>query len=191
MTALVVAPHPDDAELSAAALLGPDCTILCCTHETDERGREGRNAAKASGSAYLSLDLPDGQLSADPVLLCQAIERAIGVVAPIIVAGPPLVDEHPDHRAVAAAVRSATRRTPYTVLEYETPSTPPEWTPDTFLPLSPEAAATRLAALGEHGSQAAHPYFRPDAIRARATTRGQWVGLVAAEAYRTVRRVTL
>lgn len=74
MRCLLVAPHPDDGELAAAALLGPSCTILCLTHEADDRGREAAAAAKASGSELLSLDLPDGWLGANPVLLCRTIE---------------------------------------------------------------------------------------------------------------------
>lgn len=191
MRVLLVAPHPDDAELACAALLGPAATILCCTHEADDRGAEGRRAAKVSGSAYLSLDLADGTLGASPVTLCRAVESAIDTARADVVAGPPLADEHPDHAAVAAAVRSATRRSGLTVVEYETPSTPPTWSPDTFLPVTAEQLAVREEALAEHASQLPHSYCTPGVLRARATVRGQWVGLAAAEAYRTVRRVRL
>lgn len=190
MRALVVAPHPDDAELAAAALLGPHATILCLTHAGDDRADEARRAAKILGADLLMADHEDGAL-APVVELVETIEDAIAATDADVIAGPPLSDEHQDHRAVAAAVRSATRRSSLTVLEYETPSTPPSWEPDTFLLVTAAQATLREDALAEHRSQLDHPYTRPDVLRARLTVRGQWVGLVAAEAYRTVRRVRL
>lgn len=189
--ALLVSPHPDDAELGAAYLLGSGTTILTLTHETDDRGTEAMRAAKVAGCERLSVDLRDGRLGEDMPLLIAAVEGAIEATRAGIVAGPPSCDEHQDHRAVAAAIRSATRRSPLTVVEYETPSTPPSWAPDTIVPLAEVAFRRQVDAVAEHASQAGHPYVTPDALRARAERWGHWIGHARAEAYRTVRRSTL
>lgn len=185
-----MATHPDDAELSAAVLLGAGATILCLTHRDDDRGPEATRAAKTTGTELLWGGLADGAVTDGPALVA-LIEGLVDRVAPDVLAGPPACDEHADHAATARAVAAATRRARLTVLEYETPSTPPGWAPDTFLPLSAAAADLRERALAEHTSQAARPYCQPDALRARARYWGQRAGLVAAEAYRTVRRTVL
>lgn len=192
--ALIVAPHPDDAELGAAYLLGSGTTILNLTHggdRDDPRAEEATRAAKVAGCDVASLAYPDGRLDRYALDLCQAIEAWVTATRAAIVAGPPLCDEHPDHAAVARAVRSATRRSTLTVLEYETPSTPPAWQPDTFVPLSDVSLARQVDAVAEHTSQAGHPYVEPDALRARAERWGHRIGHARAEAYRTVRRSTL
>jgi len=189
VSVLVVAPHPDDAELGAWSLLS-GATILCLTHggAVDPRGDEARRAAKISAARLIACCFPDGELTVTPGLVAR-IEHAIEATGAEVVAGPPLSDEHQDHAAAARAVRAATRRTPLTVLEYETPSTPPGWEPDTYMPLSAASLAERERALGEFASQAGRPYMAPETARARAAVRGQRVGLSAAEAFRTVRRV--
>lgn len=187
MRALVVAPHPDDAELACAALLGPECAILTLTGAGTERAEEAERAAKVTGSLLLLTDGIDGHLAATADLV-EAVEEVVRATRATVVACPPLLDEHQDHREAAAAVRSATRRSGLTVVEYETPSTPPEWTPDTFLPLTPEQERTRERALAEHVSQRHRSYVDNGVLRGRARARGAWVGVRAAEAYRTVRR---
>lgn len=189
--ALLVAPHPDDAELGCGYLLGSGSTILVLTHAGTARAEEASRAAKVAGCAIAHLNLPDGLLDRYALDLCEVVESWVRTTGCAIVAGPPAEDEHQDHAAVARAVRAATRRTALTVLEYETPSTPPGWRPDTFPELSAVALARQVDAVAEHTSQLDHPYTRPDAIRARARRWGARIGHDYAEAYRTVRRSSI
>lgn len=191
MTALIVAPHPDDAELSAAYLLGSGSTILCLTHADTERGDEAVRAAKVAGCDLVLRDLPDGQLDHYLRRIIVEVELLLLAGGVHLVAGPPLCDEHQDHRATAQAVRSATRRSSLTVVEYETPSTPPGWAPDTFVQLADNTLDRRERALVEHRSQRGHDYVSTGALRARSRRWGQRIGVPHAEAYRTVRRATL
>jgi LmbE family N-acetylglucosaminyl deacetylase len=189
--ALLVSPHPDDAELGCAYLLGSSSTVLCLSAATTGRAAEAVLGAKAAGCDLIQRHLEDGRLGEDMPLLIAAIEWGIEQTRARIVAGPPLLDEHQDHRAVAHAIRSATRRSALTVVEYETPSTPPEWAPDTIVPLAEESLTRQLDAVAEHTSQAGHPYVEPGALRARSERWAHRIGHARAEAYRTVRRATL
>lgn len=189
--ALLVAPHPDDAELGCAYLLGQGTTILVLSHQGTARAEEAARAAKVAGCLLAHLNLPDGLLDRYALDLCEVVESWVRTTGAAIVAGPPLSDEHQDHAATARAVRAATRRTDLTVVEYETPSTPPSWTPDTFAPLAEVSLQRQVDAVAEHTSQAYLPYTSPDAIRARARRWGARIGHEYAEAYRTVRRSSI
>lgn len=139
-TALILAPHPDDEVIGAAALIqslrrgGTRVYVVvvadgAASHPASrrwprpkliaERRRESRRALARLGvaaGAVRFLDLPDGGLSGRcgrPVRRAIARHRRLDLIV-----GPTSDDAHPDHRAVAAAIlrcRSPTRRLGYRV----------------------------------------------------------------------------
>ncbi|WP_445191526.1 PIG-L deacetylase family protein [Sphingomonas sp. Tas61C01] len=139
-TALIVAPHPDDEVIGAAALIqslrrgGTRVRVVvvadgAASHPASRRWprarlvsarrRESRRALARLGvtaGAVRFLGLPDGGLSG-------RCDRAVGRVVARhrqlgLIVGPMIDDAHPDHRAVAAAIarcRTPARRLGYRV----------------------------------------------------------------------------
>lgn len=186
LRALVVAPHPDDAELGCPALIeATQADILVLCGDSPERVEEAKNAAQSLSRGTLRvLHYPDGALQPTQDLI-----RAIDALIPgyDIVAGPPQLDSHQDHRSTALALRSAARRSATTLLEYETPSTLAEWSPSAFLPVPAERIQRWTDSAREHVSQSGAAYFDLDYRLARARVHGYAVGHESAEAYRVVR----
>jgi LmbE family N-acetylglucosaminyl deacetylase len=186
MKTLVVAPHPDDAELGAPALIeATQADILVLCGDNPERVEEAKNAAQSLSRGSLRvLHYPDGSLAASKELI-----RSLDMLVPgyDIIAGPPQLDAHQDHRTTAIALRSAVRRSASTLLEYETPSTFPEWAPTAYLPLDESRIEHWTEAAKEHVSQSGAIYFELDYRLSRARVHGYTVGHPAAEAYRIVK----
>ncbi len=128
---LVVAPHPDDEAIAAHALIarlarrGTRVAILvvsdgAASHPGSrawprarlvrERRRETRLAMRRIGvaaGAIAFLDLPDGRLVDHEAGVSRGIRRAVRALpTPLLALAPSPGDAHPDHRVVAAAVRS-------------------------------------------------------------------------------------
>jgi LmbE family N-acetylglucosaminyl deacetylase len=186
MRTLVVAPHPDDAELGCPALIeATQADILVLCGDNPDRVEEAKNAAQALSRGSLRvLHYPDGSLQATKELI-----RSLDMLVPgyDIVAGPPQLDNHQDHRTTAIALRSAARRSASTLLEYETPSTLPEWAPTAYLPLDEDRIVHWTAAAKEHVSQSGATYFEEDYRVSRSRVHGYEVGHPNAEAYRIVK----
>lgn len=186
MRTLVVAPHPDDAELGCPALIeATQADILVLCGDRPERVEEAKNAAQSLSRGSLRvLHYPDGTLQPTKELI-----RALDMLVPgyDIVAGPPQLDAHQDHRTTALALRSAVRRSASTLLEYETPSTLPEWAPTAYLPLDEERIVHWTEAAKEHVSQSGASYFDLDYRMSRSRVHGYTVGHPNAEAYRVVK----
>ena len=121
---LVLAAHPDDAEISAGGLLARHCRlgssvrIVSVTdgrsghHRIDPRElvairrAEARAAGERIGADYVTWDFPDGRLVA-----CLEVREAViggmrGVARDLVLTRRPY-DYHPDHRAVGLAVQDA------------------------------------------------------------------------------------
>lgn len=141
--ALIVAPHPDDEVIGAAGLIdllmrrGTRVHVAivsdgAASHVVSrrwprarlvaERRRESRRALRRLGlgaNATTFLGLPDGDLSASAERCRRAIRREIARYRHLdLIVGPATDDEHPDHRAVAAAIslsRAPARRVTYRV----------------------------------------------------------------------------
>ena len=141
--AVVVAPHPDDEIIGAAGLIQalrrqgsmvrvivvsngaashPDSAAWPPDRLIAARRRESLSALRRLGVTrdhVTFLGLPDGGLSARPVLCRQLLSRAICQCRDLdMLVGPAMTDAHPDHRAVAAALwdtRFAGRRMTYQV----------------------------------------------------------------------------
>jgi LmbE family N-acetylglucosaminyl deacetylase len=141
--AVVVAPHPDDEIIGAAGLVQalrrqgsmvriivvsngaashPDSAAWPPDRLIAARSRESLSALRRLGVApdhVTFLGLPDGGLSARAGLCRQRLSRAIRQCRDLdMLVGPAMTDAHPDHRAVAAALRDtrfAGRRMTYQV----------------------------------------------------------------------------
>lgn len=126
----MVAPHPDDETIGAHALIararrrGVVVRVLIVSdgagsHRASptwprarlvrERRRETRRELHRIGVAAGDidfLDLPDGNVAAHGGALRRAISRALSTLpVPVLALAPSPRDDHPDHRAVAAAAR--------------------------------------------------------------------------------------
>lgn len=132
---LVIAPHPDDEAIAAWALMrrlraqGAAVAVLVvsdggASHPESrrwprprlvaERQRETRRTLRPLGivpATIRFLGLSDGALAADPAGLRRALGRAVLTCrAPHLIVAPLADDAHPDHAAVADALRLLPRR---------------------------------------------------------------------------------
>lgn len=132
--AVVVAPHPDD-EIIGAAALNHELRLHRCkvsvivvsdgawSHRSSvrwppkklvtERRRESLRALRRLSvlpGHVRFLGLPDGRLASQIDECKRQLARAIRTTAsPDLIVGPVFFDDHPDHRAVALALRPAGR----------------------------------------------------------------------------------
>ena len=132
---LVVAPHPDDEAIAAWALMrrlrarGAAVEVVVvsdggASHPESrrwpparlvaQRRRETRRVLRPLGitpAAIRFVGLPDGALGSRAAMLRRAMGRAVlRRRAPHLIIGPVADDAHPDHAAVAAALRALPRR---------------------------------------------------------------------------------
>ncbi|WP_374943415.1 PIG-L deacetylase family protein [Sphingomonas sp.] len=129
--ALVVAPHPDDEAIGAWGVIralrrrGRHVRVVvvadgAASHPNSvawprhrlvaARRRETRAAMRAIGVSardVVFLGLPDGKLAALARHAAQAVTRAIAAARADLIVLPCATDDHPDHRAVAAAAARA------------------------------------------------------------------------------------
>lgn len=117
---LVLAAHPDDAELSCGGTIkqltseGRTVVIVDCTagemgtRGTPERRRDEAIAAAAilGVDTRLCLNMPDGRVAHTDDNI-NAVISVLRRVRPNLLLIPPAVDRHPDHEAVHALGRSA------------------------------------------------------------------------------------
>ena len=127
---LVIAPHPDDETIGAHTLMmrlrrrGIAVRVMIVSDGAGshrgsarwptrrlvhERQRESRRVLRriGIGAGEVSfLGLPDGALHEHARATHRAVARAVrGLPRPAMVLTPSLLDDHPDHRVVAAAAR--------------------------------------------------------------------------------------
>lgn len=186
MNTLLVAPHPDDADIAASTFLG-GAALLVMTDPSPERREEQRRAADLHGAELLFGGHPDGRLACGRETI-RTIESAIEKYSPDIVLVPPERDSHQDHRATRQAAASALRRNLSTALiEYETSSSLPDWQPNLWNPMSETDYRKHLLGIAAHDSQAAAPYMRRAWHDARSRWRGEQIGAERAQAFRLIR----
>lgn len=174
--AVIVAPHPDDEVIGAAALIQalrrqgsavaaivvsdgaashPNSAAwpprrLIAARERESRHALHRLSVRRDGVTFLRL--PDGGLSAEEDRCRAALHRTLRRIGRFdILVGPAAADAHPDHRAVARALarfRFAGRRLTYQV-----------WPPQRGMPLRcrtvwlPGGAATKRSLIRSHRTQ--------------------------------------
>ncbi|AEB12495.1 bacillithiol biosynthesis deacetylase BshB1 [Marinithermus hydrothermalis] len=117
---LVLAPHPDDAELGCGGLLARAAREGLATGVLDltrgemgtkgtptERAAEAAEAARILGLAWRgNLGLPDGGI-ADTKAQRLALARVLRELRPRVLIAPHAEDRHPDHVAAHALAKSA------------------------------------------------------------------------------------
>ena len=140
---LVVAPHPDDETLGCGCTIararqaGIPVHVVVVTdggghpaHVTDKamliglRRDEAVNACGVLGvpaSHVVFLGIPDGQAPAHVAVIARNLAEVIDRIDPECIFAPSPLDNHSDHRAVAAAVRDLVRREPGRAAVYEYP----------------------------------------------------------------------
>lgn len=212
---LVFAPHNDDEVLGVGGTLakyaaaGAEITICEITARDNPEGvkriqTEARNAHAVLGaSKSIFLNLPVVNLTSLPQMeLTKHFCEVVREVNPTIAFIPHIGDMHTDHRATADTAMVALR--PYeapalhTIYAYETlsetewniPSVTNAFLPDTWIDIS-DMLETKLKAMSCYQTQL-HPFPHPrslEAIRALAQYRGSTVNCMAAEAFKTVRRI--
>ncbi|MGW9438625.1 PIG-L deacetylase family protein [Streptomyces sp. NPDC055607] len=193
LTVFAVSPHADDAEYGAGSLLagladgGHDVTIALMTG-ADERRRGEAKAAAATLGAGLVVDPSgrDGVLDVTSARVRWLEEQLAG--ADLVLAPHP-DDTHQDHRATAAIVNSALRRTPISLAWYRTPSTGQSFAPTAFSAVTEKGTDRRRRALEEHRTQAARGYLDPRHLALKDAWFGWLCGQAAAEPFQVVRHM--
>lgn len=180
---LVLAPHPDDAELHAGGLIAkhvqagiPVVVVDATRGEMASRGTVAERSAEAAAAAAVlglhareNLELRDGYLDADPIALRDRIVDAIRRHRATTVCCLSGHARHPDHVALAQAARVAAKAAALHGLR--TPSGAPAvagvrlWyyeaelraDADLLVPLNAEDWARKMAAIRCYVSQFARP----------------------------------
>lgn len=196
-TLLVFAPHPDDESLGAGGVLAlsPKAVVAFATDGEAgspaslrgprlalRRRREARAACRVLGAEAEFWGLPDGGLKGVKGLALRAA-ASLEKWRPRTVLLPHARDPHPDHRALARAVRAAlpVRRRPR-VFAYEVVGS---LRPDAVADIS-AVVGKKIRALSLHATQErAHRWTAFSERRARA--RALWLkGAEFAEVFRAV-----
>lgn len=114
--ALVLAPHADDETLGAGATIArkvaagtPVRVVVAADGDDAVRRAECVEACRRLGvdaDAVTFLGLPDGRLAEHEATLREHIRSVAREFAPDDVIGPCAIDVHPDHQALARAIRA-------------------------------------------------------------------------------------
>jgi LmbE family N-acetylglucosaminyl deacetylase len=183
---LAIGAHPDDIELGCFGALarfhsdGAEVAFLVLTDGEDgglpvERRRETTDAAALIEAEVIFGELPSAEVTLRPRAAIALIERVCAAWNPDVVITHTGTDQHQDHRAVADATFSATRRWPGKVLCFDSTRGMNQFYPtyfvniDGFLP-------DKLKAISIHASQAHHHYMDERAVVAEAENWGRRFG---------------
>jgi bacillithiol biosynthesis deacetylase BshB1 len=187
---LVIAPHPDDAEIHGGGLIaaqvrqGRSVAIVDATAgELGSRGTPATRAAEAAAAAAdlgvavrENLGLPDGGLSPGDRLQRDAIVGAIRRHRPRTVVAVSGVARHPDHIALAQLVQAAIKAAALHRLAAPGDAQAVDgvrlWlveaelpaVPTLIVPLTAEDWARKMRAVGRYGSQLAGSSGPPTSI---------------------------
>lgn len=175
---LCLAPHPDDAEYSIAGIVlkYPDThfDILCltqggfCDVTTGEaRHKEVEDAWSVSNVINYRLYFSD-----EAVLRNKGIEEWVKYIEDTFthkhtyncLLVPSEFDSHHEHVIVSTLAAPLSRVTPYSILQYRSPSTLDTWIPNLFISLSEEQYSTKKEMIKGFKSQMGKPYFLDNVV---------------------------
>lgn len=176
---LVIAPHPDDAEIHAGGLIAAHVrqgrSVVVCDATAGELGSRGSPATRAAEAAAAaadlglagreSLGLPDGGLAEGDTGQRAAIVAAIRRHRPSTIVALAAQARHPDHIALAGLVRAAVKAA--ALHRLPAPGDLPAWgrarlwfveaelplAPTLLVPLTAADWARKMAAVARYGSQ--------------------------------------
>jgi len=183
---LAIGAHPDDIELGCFGALarfhsgGAEIAFLVLTDGEDggpppERRQETIDAAALIDAEVTFGALPSAEVYLRPRDAIALIERIHAAFNPDVVITHTRTDQHQDHRAVAEATFSATRRWPGRMLCFDSTRGMNQFNPtyfvniDGFLP-------DKLKAISIHATQAHHQYMDERAVVAEAESWGRRLG---------------
>ena len=213
MKVLVVAAHPDDEALGCGGTIAKHADVTVLTLTDGVGSRDGKSsvagrvyahdqAARFLGFKSIRADLPDNQLDAAPLLkVVRLVESVVEEIKPDIIYTHHGGDLNIDHRITHQAVMTACRPMPGSsvkaIYAFEVPSST-EWASESERAFRPnhfvDICATmdrKIEALKAYEEEMRpFPHARSiEAVKALATWRGASVGLKAAEAFMTLRRI--
>mgnify|MGYP001256788266 CR=1 FL=1 len=198
---LCLAPHPDDAEYSiaGAVLKYPEThfDILCLTQggfcditPGKARHQEVRDAWSVSKVTNYNLYFSD-----EPVLRNKGIDEWVKYIEDTFTLQneyncllvPSEVDSHHEHVVVSSLAAPLSRVTPYSILQYRSPSTLDGWIPNLFISLSDSQYRIKKEMIKGFKSQKGKPYFLDNVVDGFHTNfQGLKKGKGFVESYRIV-----
>lgn len=174
---VAISPHPDDVEYGCwttlRALAHANDIVLVTVADDPTRRAEALEAANLIGADYVWLDYPDRKLGHHLPTIISSFEFQLEYADWVFCPSPH--DSHQDHRAIARAVDSATRRLDINVAHYATPTTSQTFAPNAFTPITEIDVYARRTALDCHSTQSDRPYFTDQALE----TKDRWFGSLA------------
>lgn len=204
-TALVLAPHPDDAELGCGATIARlveegvqvySATFSLCEDSLPPGWPKGVREVETR-KAIQELPLPQENLLIYRYPVRRLAEYRQDILDtlvelnarlnPDIVFMPVTDDLHQDHSTVAhEGLRAFKVRTIYA---YEMPWNNLVFRTSAFVSVTDEQLERKVCAISHYESQRDRPYMSEDFIRSLARTRGVQIGVRHAEAFDVIRTV--
>jgi N-acetylglucosamine malate deacetylase 1 len=204
-TALVLAPHTDDAEFGCGAtmarLAASGTRVVSVSFSAAEQSvpdhlprdvlrGEVKRASALVGVAEEDCVVQDFQVRCFPENRQRLLDSMIALrkqYDPDLVLLPSQNDTHQDHHTVAVEGFRAFKRA--TMLGYEVPWNNLNFTTSTFVSLTEAHLAAKVAALQEYKSQQHRAYATDEFVRSQAIMRGTQIGTRYAEVFEVVRWV--
>jgi len=182
---LCLSAHPDDVEYSMAAtimkydgthfdlltlsdgaVLGTSISIGASFGEKrhEEISNVWHKSAITNYSLFVTSETHPKRLQLSPNQQIFMIERDFLKDYHDAIFIPPYLDSHFDHRLVSDLGAALGRNKPISIIEYKTPSTSNEWSPNMWVNVD-DFVEWKLELLQEIVSQQHHRYFKEEAIR--------------------------
>jgi LmbE family N-acetylglucosaminyl deacetylase len=175
--ALILAPHPDDAEYSTAGTVlkytGTHFDILCLTAGGDcdtttletDRLKEVTNAWSKATSSNFTLHFTDFTYLKGKGIdeWVSYTENKFNIDSYNYIITPSEQDSHFEHGIVSSLGAPLVRSNSCGIIQYKSPSTLDTWTPNLFVSIK-EEFGTKMEMLRQFESQLHRPYFHQDVL---------------------------